>query len=334
MDSEILLSISYMLLAFLFILNIVEYFIIHLKLKGFQGNTIKGPIISIYYNYKIFRYATLNIKNFFWYFVFIWVLILILTIITFIFNPRSMDFNLMIFHLTIPIILILFYSSLNQVSTYFKKLSNLYSNNKNEINKTEIFDYLMDLKKLIVQIDFYRPHDFKLNRYLFLEPYMVKKSFSEKYDNAIKAVNKNLFENFEEIYNILINKKEIRKHVAIFILFMIILAFLLIIILDNKFMVSDIQMISLAIIIGVSISSLIIIFYMGIIRFYAINELAQEKNEMLKSMSEEVINIFKEILLKFEMTERDFPIELLHNDYENLIYEEKGKNRFIAYVRL
>lgn len=30
----------------------------------------------------------------------------------------------------------------------------------------------------------------------------------------------------------------------------------------------------------------------------------------------------------------DFPIELRHNDNDNLVYEKKGKNKFTAYINL
>jgi hypothetical protein len=42
----------------------------------------------------------------------------------------------------------------------------------------------------------------------------------------------------------------------------------------------------------------------------------------------EIMKIFK----KNGLSGKDFPIKLRHNDYRGLIYEEKGKNDYIAYV--
>ena len=56
-------------------------------------------------------------------------------------------------------------------------------------------------------------------------------------------------------------------------------------------------------------------------------------DEELKTQANKIINYFKNFLKENNLNPKDFPIELRHDDYDNLTYENKGK-KFIAYVRL
>jgi hypothetical protein len=62
------------------------------------------------------------------------------------------------------------------------------------------------------------------------------------------------------------------------------------------------------------------------------NEIALKYDDMLKSAANEIIMEIMKIFKKNGLSGKDFPIKLRHNDYRGLIYEEKGKNDYIAYV--
>jgi len=63
------------------------------------------------------------------------------------------------------------------------------------------------------------------------------------------------------------------------------------------------------------------------------NLIFERYDEELKTQANKIINYFKNFLKENNLNPKDFPIELRHDDYDNLTYENKGK-KFIAYVRL
>jgi len=84
-----------------------------------------------------------------------------------------------------------------------------------------------------------------------------------------------------------------------------------------------------------------IILYIAVVYLLTVTEgtklrniVGREHEEELKSNAQKVIEYLRNFFKENNLDPKDFPIELLHNDYENLIYEEKDKNRFIAYVEL
>jgi hypothetical protein len=64
------------------------------------------------------------------------------------------------------------------------------------------------------------------------------------------------------------------------------------------------------------------------------NKVGKEHEEELKSNAQKVINYLGKFLRENNLDPKDFPIELLHNDYENLVYEEKGKGRYLAFLKI
>jgi hypothetical protein len=62
------------------------------------------------------------------------------------------------------------------------------------------------------------------------------------------------------------------------------------------------------------------------------NKIAKEYDRELKGMIQEILS---ELVILFKEKGIDptrYPLKLRHNDYEGLTYEEKGKNKYIAYV--
>jgi hypothetical protein len=80
--------------------------------------------------------------------------------------------------------------------------------------------------------------------------------------------------------------------------------------------------------------SLFLFAFIYIPLFYrnATNRVVRKNDEKLKSIAQTMISEIRRYFKEKGIDPARYPLELRHNDYEGLRYEEKGKNKYIAYV--
>jgi hypothetical protein len=64
------------------------------------------------------------------------------------------------------------------------------------------------------------------------------------------------------------------------------------------------------------------------------NNIGKLADEELKGATQRIVDYTREFIKKNNLYQIQFPIYLGHNDYEGLVYEEKGENNYIGYVKV
>jgi hypothetical protein len=148
---------------------------------------------------------------------------------------------------------------------------------------------------------------------------------------------RDLFDSFEEEYRRgLLRPKGLFVLGVLWILCYIVINAILLFFLFLRIYVKNLLGAIPTVILGVILSLLIVTSFTFITWFFAIggfaNAVARKRKGEIKKTIQKAIFYLRDYLKNNNLPPHEFQMRLRHNDYEGLRYEEKGKNKYIAYV--